>query len=396
MKVAFVNENTLGHASYLLPFVNELRSRSDLGVTPLLINATPLPERLRFRADFSIRGLRKWGLDFHNSRWRMAVSRYVRDQLVPLVDRGEIDAIVVNTQSVALALDELAFRAPVFVCLDATFHQLSGSRWFAPNAGSRFFLPLTAAGLRTRERKILERASGLFAWSEGVRDSLLGQYGSDPERVMLLPPSTNLHNRSRKQRKNERPRILFIGGDFKRKGGSVLVDCYRRWFSTTCDLHLVTQSSVEGGPGIYIHRNIAPYTEPWFELWHGADVFVFPSALETFGIVLLEALAFEVPVISADVGAARFVLAEGKAGCLLSHPPDETISSEILAEALSSVLRNRTETRERVTTGRRQVEELFDLSRNTERLAARLRKGPVSCRSSHPVREVATPGEPRF
>jgi len=375
VKVAFINENTLGHASYLLPFVNELRRRPELGITPVLMNATPLPARLAFRASFSIRGLRKWGLDFHNSRWRMAVSRYVRDQLVPLVDRSQIDAIVVNTQSVALALAEITRRAPVFVCLDATFHQLSGSHWFAPNAASRFFLPMTTAVLRNRERKILERASGLFAWSEGVRSSLISDYGCDPERVTVLPPSTNLHNRSRKQPKNDRPQILFIGGDFRRKGGNVLMDCYRRWFSTTCDLHVVTQSCIEGGPGIYIHRDIAPYSDAWFERWHAADVFVFHSALETFGIVLVEALAFEVPVISADVGAARFVLAEGNAGCLLRCQSDETISSEVLAEALTRVLLDRAETRQRSTAGRKQVEELFDLSRNTERLAARLKGG---------------------
>src|ERR1700730_7589617 len=115
MDVAFVNENTLGHASYLLPFVNELRRRPELNVVPHVIDATPLPPALLGKANFSVRGLRKWGLDFNNHRWRMTVSEYVRGQIDRLRARTQIEAVVANTQSVALELGDLADDVPVFV-----------------------------------------------------------------------------------------------------------------------------------------------------------------------------------------------------------------------------------------------------------------------------------------
>lgn len=374
-QVAFVNENTMGHASYLLPFVNVLRQHPELGITPHVIDATPLPAPFHYRADFSVRGLRKWGLDFHNARWRRTVSRFVREQLDGLRGQRSIDAVVVNTQSVALHLKDLEHELPLFVCLDATFQQLASSAWFAPNLGTRLFLPLTAAPIRKLERQLFQRADRLLAWSEPARQSLLEAYDCPPERVSLLPPSVDASNRKATRPAHTRPQILFMGGDFRRKGGRILLECYRHWFSGTCDLHLVTHSPVEPESGVYVHHDVKPYTQPWFERWQSADVFVFPSTLETFGIVLLEALAFQVPVISADVGAARYVLADGRAGWLLPDQKEET-----LARLLREVLDDPSAARERAMRGRERVESCFDLRRNTSQLASWLHEAVCSRR----------------
>ena len=373
MNVAFVNENTMGHSSYLLPFANEFRKNPDFGVNPHVINATPLPEPLEKRANFSVRGLRKWGLDFHIARWRMTVSRYVLEQLQRLHATNPLDVVVVNTQSVALSLQDFAARVPLFICLDATFEQLSASPWFAPNLASRLALPMTIASLRKRERKLFARAHRLLAWSEPVRQSLLRDYRCAPQKVSVLPPSVDLGACSGGLHGNERPQILFVGGDFRRKGGAVLLDCYSRWFQDRCDLHLITQSPIEPRPGICVHRDVKPYTEAWYERWQQADVFVFPSTLETFGIVLLEALAFQVPVISSAAGAARSILADGKAGWILDDERPET-----LAAALREVLDSPAEAQRRTSAGRQQVARHFDLSQNTELLAAWLHESAGS------------------
>jgi starch synthase len=386
MNVAFVNENTLGHPSYLLPYTQELRAHPELGITPYIIDATPLPPDLARFANFSIRGLRKWGLDFHNARWRMTVSRFVRQELERLRSTQQVDAVLANTQSTALALTDLAHELPVFVCLDATFEQLALSRWFAPNWGTRVLLPLTAGFIRGREREVLHSAYRLFPWSDKACQSLLDDYGLPPEKISVLPPSVHLPA-SRVHTSNARRQILFMGGDFRRKGGRLLLDCYRRWFSSSCDLHLVTHSPIDEEPGVYVHRNIEPYSETWLARWHQADVFVFPSTLETFGIVLLEALAFEVPVISADVGAARYVLADGEAGWLLA---DQT--PEALAKAIQEVLDDPPAARRRALKGRRRAEECFDLSRNTKRLATWLHEAcAVHQSGSQRVKDADSP-----
>jgi phosphatidylinositol alpha 1,6-mannosyltransferase len=67
------------------------------------------------------------------------------------------------------------------------------------------------------------------------------------------------------------------------------------------------------------------------EFYASADLFIFPSATDTFGNVLLEAMASGLPVIAADVGPTRELLAAG--GGLTVRPGDP----RALATAIASL-----------------------------------------------------------
>jgi L-malate glycosyltransferase len=56
-------------------------------------------------------------------------------------------------------------------------------------------------------------------------------------------------------------------------------------------------------------------------LLSAADVFLLPSAQESFGLAALEAMACEVPVIASRVGGLPEVVESGVSGFL--HPPDD-------------------------------------------------------------------------
>src|SRR5690606_6199511 len=100
-----------------------------------------------------------------------------------------------------------------------------------------------------------------------------------------------------------------------------------------------------------------------------AAVFVFPSALETYGIVLLEAVAFMAPVVSSRAGAAADILDEGRCGLLL-----DSLTPDALTRAIENTLDDPQAANERARRGRLRVEQLHDLSRNAERLAETLRR----------------------
>lgn len=390
MNVAFLNENTLGHTSYLPRFAQALSEHPEWGITPHLIDVVPMPPQVQQRADFTVRGLRKVGLDFHLARWRRVASRHARNLLESLDRRERIEAVVVNTQSVGLCLADPPLGVPLFVCLDATFRQLAASRWFAMNRMAGWLLPLTLAPLRRAERRLFARTNRFLPWSGPVRDSLVQEYGVPPDRVSVLPPSLDLE-RLRARRRNRpsgaRPQILFLGGEFRRKGGPLLLEAFRGELARRADLHVITQSQVDPEPGVTVHHGVTALSEAWFERWNEADVFVFPSALETFGIVLLEALAFEVPAVASQAGAAVEILDRGQAGWLL-----EEVCPKAVGSAIREVLDDPQSARARAVRGRERVMQAYDLQRNTERLAGWLRAETATARWTAEDRRQKTAG----
>lgn len=368
MHVAFVNENTLGHGSYLRPFAAALAAEPGLGVTTTMVDAVPLLPHLERFGNVTVKGLRRWELDFYSARWRWAASWSARRRLDATLRDGGVDAVLVNTQSVGLAMRDLADRMPLFVAADATFRQLARGGWFGRGARSPLFHPVTLAPLLRPERDLFHRARGVFAWSEPVRRSLVTEYGVPEGRVTVLPPSVHVPAAVAPQPRNARPKLLFLGGDFQRKGGHLLLEAFRRGLASRCELHVVTQTAVPATEGVHVHRGVTWGSPAWRALWETADLFVFPSRLETFGIVLVEALAFGVPVVSSTVGAARDILDEGRAGLLV-----EDGDAAAFARAIEHALDDPAATARRVAHGRQRAMERYEIAANTRRLAAALR-----------------------
>lgn len=368
MNVAFVNENTLGHSSYLPRFVDSINSHPELDCRAIRLDATPLPPELR-GAERGIRGLSRLGLDWQITRWRRAASENSASKLKELVRRDRVDAIVINTQSVGLQIPRLISGIPYWVALDATFEQLARSRWFKPTSLAGWFHPITLRWLRKRERILFSNAEGLLPWSRLVSDSLRKDYGVDGARIHVLPPSLNdpiptpIAGRC-----NGKVNILFVGGDFKRKGGQHLVDVWRKFFRSLTELHVVTRDQILPEEGLHVHKGIEAGSKEWRELWSKADLFVFPSQMETFGIVLVEAMAFGLPIISANTGAADELLGDGMAGVLLTSQEAPRLVSAIQCLIQDPGLRARMS-----ANGRSRFLRDFDLPKNAKRLVDLIR-----------------------
>src|SRR5262249_21104404 len=112
----------------------------------------------------------------------------------------------------------------------------------------------------------------------------------------------------------------------------------------------------------HIHlRGEVPYADvpAWYA---GAELFAFPSVLETFGPPLLEAMAAEVPVVAADTPVFREIAADA---ALYADPTDVGA----LATALHSGLVDRAGRETLVKRGRERVRH-FGWDRSAERLLA--------------------------
>ncbi len=81
--------------------------------------------------------------------------------------------------------------------------------------------------------------------------------------------------------------------------------------------------------GMNEYVKFLPFTDDVPRLMAALDIFILPSFAETFGIVVIEAMAMEKPVIATNVGGPPEIIVDGKTGLLVEPRNVEAISSAI-------------------------------------------------------------------
>ncbi len=147
--------------------------------------------------------------------------------------------------------------------------------------------------------------------------------------------------------------LVLFSGDIKtpRKNVETVI----RALSHAPDIHLAVAGVLEGSPypelartlGVQDRVHFLGFVKDMPNLMRSVDVFAFPSRYEACSLVLLEALASGLPVITAEkAGGAELV---GKGGLLLKNPNDAVT----LAEWLQALVENKERREEMGREGRR-------------------------------------------
>lgn len=166
---------------------------------------------------------------------------------------------------------------------------------------------------------VFNEAAHIFPWSNWVKQSLINDYAVSPSKITVVPVGVDVNLwKAKSVRSEDRPvRFLFVGGDFLRKGGDLLLEAFRKLPAGEAELILVTRELVPEEENVRIYNNLQPNSPELVSLFQESDVFVLPTRAEAYGIVAIEAGASGLPIIMTDIGGVRDIVQENKNGYLI-------------------------------------------------------------------------------
>jgi glycosyltransferase involved in cell wall biosynthesis len=334
---------------------------------------------------------RRWVARYHLGPvgfWGRSVR--ARRQIRPYDSR--LDAVL---QIGATFRGAAAMGVPCFVYCDANVRTASQN---GPHGPAAALPPREVVSLERRERAVYAAAAGIFTMSEYLRRSFVHDFDLPAERVVTVYAGANLDPATvipRAGPPSGPPTVLFVGRQWNRKGGPVLLEAFRGLRLAVPDARLcvvgcrppVREPGVEiVGP---INKESPEGAKQLSSLYRDADLLCLPSRFEPFGIVLVEAMLHGLPCIGTDRCAIPEIIAAGETGWLT---PDGNVVA--LRDRLNTALADRAALAEMGRRGRQRALRLFRWEHVAERMCRHLEQ-VLSERSGRAHVVARTPVAPR-
>jgi glycosyltransferase involved in cell wall biosynthesis len=205
-------------------------------------------------------------------------------------------------------------------------------------------------------KRTFHLARRCVGWSDWARRSFVRDYGISEVRTGVIRPGVDLTRFERSPApRHGLPRLLFVGGNFVRKGGDVLLDVFRQHLRGRCELDLVTRDPIAPQPGVRVYRDMRAGTPELLALYDTASVFVLPTRGDCYSIASMEAMAKGLPVIVTAVGGIPEIVEHEQSGFLL-----ESVTGNGLLAAIEALLGDVQRASAMGRRGRQLAEQLFD------------------------------------
>ncbi len=176
----------------------------------------------------------------------------------------------------------------------------------------------------------LEKITGRIAVSRAARQVVVEHLGHD---AVLIPNGVDVARFHIARPTHEGLRVLFLGRvDEPRKGLQVLLDAWPGVRAAVPGVELVVAGpgEVDAADGVTVLGLVPEADKP--SVYAGADVYCAPNTHgESFGIVLIEAMAAGTPVVASELEAFARVLDGGEAGVLFPVGDSDALAAALVA-----------------------------------------------------------------
>jgi len=250
-------------------------------------------------------------------------------------------------------------------------------------------------------RLLVACADRIIAVSEVNRDDIVRKLGVKADKVTVVPNGLDFEifdcemdaNEFKKKHGVDGPLILFVGRITKHKGiqflieaaPSILREFPKARFMIVGEDYGYLDSLVGMVEKLGIRDRVTFLSrlseEEIVQAYKSADIFVLPSTLEAFGLVVVEAMASGTPVIASNYGGIRCLVQDGVNGLLFEVGEVSDLASKILL-----LLENQDLRRLLARKAHLQAEERYSIQRAIDELLAVYAKLQRAVDSSAPLR----------
>lgn len=287
------------------------------------------------------------------------VKRYYLNDRSALMEEEQVDGFYVKRLPIKFELEEAPYMQDMRKTLEEGCFDLvhstedfQPSSWQASSYAKEHKIPLfitrwlywkpnirLASFFQFYDRYISiivrNRADAIIAPSSSIKDYLI-DYGVNEEKIHWIPSGVDIEAFSPNPSSTLREKlglgdekiILSIARLHPLKGLHHLIQAYASVAKNFPDTRLVIlgkgpqeKELREMAKELNLEKNVIFLTEhvpheKISQLYNSADIFAFPSVVEPFGMVNLEAMACGVPTVSSNTGGMRDMVLQGKTGFL--------------------------------------------------------------------------------
>ncbi len=235
-----------------------------------------------------------------------------------VIRKNKIDVLFAPTASIEIA--HLKTKIPVCYFSDATVNGISDYYDRFANISQRSL----KISNEIEQRAISKSTTQVFS-SQWAFDSAKIDYGST--NTFLVKMGANIDKDPQEEEIMKQYdsviNLLFVGVDWNRKGGDIVLETIEKLDKNGYDIHLTVIGCIP--PVKHSKMDVIPFLDKnkkddmlkFQKLFKKSHLFFMPTRAECYGIVFCEANAYGLPVITTNTGGVPSVIEDGVNGFML-------------------------------------------------------------------------------
>ncbi|OYX86482.1 MAG: hypothetical protein B7Y83_01160 [Flavobacteriales bacterium 32-34-25] len=174
------------------------------------------------------------------------------------------------------------------------------------------------------QRILYQKLYKILTFTDNLKGNLQDVYGVSRDKLFSVPIPLDFENYYQvPQEVGTIPKVLFVGGEFYRKGGNHILNAWDSKLKGKCELTILTNSEIEEKEGIKVFNSVSKGTQEHISIFQSSDIFILPTDRDAYPIVLGEAAVSSLAIITTQYAfGAQNIILDGESGFISETAED--------------------------------------------------------------------------